>query len=582
MEFEPRKPQPHRQGINGPSRSKTQDAKASPRTEAQKAAERERLERSAANAKAHRARWDERGTDPAVQAQLEAAQAAGIEPDLWQIYGMMPPAEVWSEQRMRIASAEAQRRAELKKSDPDAYAKLIEQESAQAEAARRAAYEESRNGFAFVPPKRLAQSPVDTKAAERARQRAEDKANGIIHPSDPDAVIQYVSGESVVLSPQEREQALKSGLLPPIFGELREWADELRADKVQPSVPGTLTGLSPTAQAPQEPVQLAQAMPMGPALPAPPLPGVPFPANQWPFPNIFRNKNPLTGQPTQTEEERKAVQNLTPNQIKGLQNSSLKDNIPYAATSFKQNQCTFIDVAVGNGGPVHSMMTEALTGALNPTMVVTPGGSAALFDGQYRADLARLEQRKGQLFEVESIVPPTNVAQMKAAQAFVRSKLPEWERQAAIAHSCGTSLRVALPDQELAAWANQQLKGKVPGLAITEGKWGGTYGQVRADTVGGEVHHVPSNNVTRETTNLGSAIWMTIGDHKKTASNGSADAAKIYRQRQQRLINSGHYDQAQQEDIQDIRRIGRGLYDVPSLQMLKTRKRNLLNGTHKP
>jgi hypothetical protein len=322
--------------------------------------------------------------------------------------------------------------------------------------------------------------------------------------------------------------------------------------------------------------QVAQAAPMGPPVGPMRFP-LPFPV-PWKPPQRL---NPLNRQPTQSDEERRALQNLTPAQLNGLQNSSLKDNIPYAATSFKQNQCTFIDVAVGNGGPVHSMMTEALTGALNPTMVVTPGGSAALFDGQYRADLARLKQRKGQLFEVESIVPPTNAAQMKAAQAFVLGKLSEWKQQAAIAHSCGTSLRVALPDQELAAWANQQLKVKVPGLAITEGKWGGTYGQVRADTVGGQVHHAPSNDVTKETTDLGSAVWMTVADHKKTASNGSSDAARIYRLRQQRLINSGHYDQAQQEDVRDIRRVGQGLYDIPVLQMLKTRKRNLLNGTHK-
>ncbi len=205
-----------------------------------------------------------------------------------------------------------------------------------------------------------------------------------------------------------------------------------------------------------------------------------------------------------------------------------------------------------------------------------------LLDGQYRADLARLKQRKGQLFEVESIVPPSNATQMKAAQAFVRSKLPEWERQAAIAHSCGTSLRVALPDLELAVWANQQLKGKVLGLAITEGNWGGTYGQVRADTVGGNVHHAPSDFATNETKALGSAVWMTVEDHLQTASNGSTKQAEAYQRRQKRLIDSGNYNQAQQEDVQDIHRIGGGLYDIPLRQMLKTRQRNLKNGTHKP
>jgi hypothetical protein len=45
---------------------------------------------------------------------------------------------------------------------------------------------------------------------------------------------------------------------------------------------------------------------------------------------------------------------------------------------------------------------------------------------------------------------------------------------------------------------------------------------------------------------------MTIADHRRTASCGFSKAAQDYRELQQELIDSGHYDDALNMDIQDI------------------------------
>ncbi len=92
--------------------------------------------------------------------------------------------------------------------------------------------------------------------------------------------------------------------------------------------------------------------------------------------------------------------------------------------------------------------------------------------------------------------------------------------------------------------------------------------------MGGEVHHTPANEVTEETKALGYGFWMERSDHIKTASYGRKTKAKAYRARQGDLINQGQYDQAQLEDLRDVKRIGQGLYDIPVLQMLKTKQRN--------
>ncbi len=88
------------------------------------------------------------------------------------------------------------------------------------------------SGSSYSPPVRVVSNPQAIPEAqllidEKARQRSEDKAKGMIHPSDPEAKIRYVSPEVMVLSQSEREAGVKKGLLPLLFEELRDWADQL-------------------------------------------------------------------------------------------------------------------------------------------------------------------------------------------------------------------------------------------------------------------------------------------------------------------------------------------------------------------
>ncbi len=145
---------------------------------------------------------------------------------------------------------EAQRSAELRENDPEAYAKLEAQKRARIEeliARSREVQALQKADPAYIAEQKALAEKENAKAAEKAkvdarrealeakaRQRAVDKANGIIHPSDPEAVIHYISGEDAVLTAQERAQAVQKGVMPPLFAELREWADNMRA---HPEVP---------------------------------------------------------------------------------------------------------------------------------------------------------------------------------------------------------------------------------------------------------------------------------------------------------------------------------------------------------
>jgi hypothetical protein len=126
-------------------------------------------------------------------------------------------------------------------------------------------------------------------------------------------------------------------------------------------------------------------------------------------------------------------------------------------------------------------------------------------------------------------------------------------------------------------FANQNLK-LSPGIRIQEAKLGGTYGQVRANTVGGEIHHMPADSVSPLSTAKGPAIWMQTLHHRRTGSNdanGRGDA-ELYRDVQKRLIQSGHFNKAMEMDIKDVQTIAPGLYDIPIRQMQK--KYNLKQG----
>ena len=93
-----------------------------------------------------------------------------------------------------------------------------------------------------------------------------------------------------------------------------------------------------------------------------------------------------------------------------------------------------------------------------------------------------------------------------------------------------------------------------PVAPITGDDCGGSYSKVRAARDGGEVHHTPANSVSPLSHGKGPSIWMSIKDHKKTASWGRSRAAKRYRAQQKSLIRQGKFRKAIAKDIKDIRK----------------------------
>jgi len=62
---------------------------------------------------------------------------------------------------------------------------------------------------------------------------------------------------------------------------------------------------------------------------------------------------------------------------------------------------------------------------------------------------------------------------------------------------------------------------------------------------------------------------MSTADHRRTASWGSSDAAKVYRQRQADLIDSGRIRDAVQMDIDDLRSKFKNKYNTHINEMLE-------------
>jgi hypothetical protein len=332
-----------------------------------------------------------------------------------------------------------------------------------------------------------------------------------------------------------------------------------------------------------KPKQIAQAIPKPRGLPFPfPIPKIPWMTGED-VQNIYNllklGRNPLTGEIIGSEAEKKAFKNLTPEQIKGLQNSKYKEELRYADGSYRNDRsCAVMQLQISNGGEPKSMMVKALTGANDPTLIVDPNGHTALFDGMYRGDAKTKQGLKKQVYEVEPIMPPSNKVEEAKAKKFIQSKLAEWERQSIIANQCGYGMRVAIPDADLVRWTNQGLVNVPPGLKVIEAKLGGTYGEVRANTVGGQVHHMPADSISPLTTAKGPAIWMYILDHENTASFKNRPGAKQYRVDQQKLINQGRFSDAIKMDIQDITKNFPGVYEISIMQMLEKYKKTQKNG----
>jgi hypothetical protein len=227
------------------------------------------------------------------------------------------------------------------------------------------------------------------------------------------------------------------------------------------------------------------------------------------------------------------------------------------------------------------MAVEAITGAEQPTLIVDPHGHAARFDGMYpgnypgtphgaKKDYDRLRNK---VFQVEP-TSPQNSAQEAKELARLEGKEAEWNREAIIANQCGYQMQVAITDSDLVKRLNQSHVSH-PGFQIIEGHLGGTFGQVRANTVGGEVHHMPSNDASPLSKNEGPAIWTEIPHHNKTKSNGrNGNEGRAYRAKQHQQILNGQPERALADDIEDIQTIAPGLYNIPIQQMRKKMKQN--------
>ncbi len=85
-------------------------------------------------------------------------------------------------------------------------------------------------------------------------------------------------------------------------------------------------------------------------------------------------------------------------------------------------------------------------------------------------------------------------------------------------------------------------------------KQGGSYAEIRATNIGGQVHHMPVNSVSPVSHAKGAAIWMPTPDHLDTASWGSYNKGKQWRAYQKELIDNGKFGKAMEIDIRDIQR----------------------------
>ena len=105
----------------------------------------------------------------------------------------------------------------------------------------------------------------------------------------------------------------------------------------------------------------------------------------------------------------------------------------------------------------------------------------------------------------------------------------------------------------------------------TVAKKGGSYADVFEPGRGGEIeiHHTPANSTTELSLNDGPAIQMTKEDHEMTASWGSSLEAQEYRKEQKELVESGHFREAVQMDIDDIHDKFGHKYDDAISEMLE-------------
>ena len=86
---------------------------------------------------------------------------------------------------------------------------------------------------------------------------------------------------------------------------------------------------------------------------------------------------------------------------------------------------------------------------------------------------------------------------------------------------------------------------------------GGSYKDLKKsknyDSKKHEIHHMPADSINEINRSDGPAIIMDKRDHRKTASSGSSNEAKAYRDKQAEYIKKGDFDKALDMDIKDIK-----------------------------
>ena len=98
-------------------------------------------------------------------------------------------------------------------------------------------------------------------------------------------------------------------------------------------------------------------------------------------------------------------------------------------------------------------------------------------------------------------------------------------------------------------------------------KLGGAYKDVAG--AGGEAHHCPSKAVSPLPEPEGPAVRVDPLDHRQTTSYGRSAEARAWRATQQRLILEGRFREAQQMDVDELRRRFGSKYEEGIKQMLE-------------
>ena len=114
----------------------------------------------------------------------------------------------------------------------------------------------------------------------------------------------------------------------------------------------------------------------------------------------------------------------------------------------------------------------------------------------------------------------------------------------------GEKLASSLCKEESEKLLTKLPEGSAPTTGATKG---GTYGEVRSANEGGQVHHIPSDQVNGLPKTEGPSIHMDTADHMETASWGSSREAQAFRIKEKELIQQGRFQEAQHLGVDDIR-----------------------------